>query len=217
MVSWSLYHYETIPFIQHNILCCKVYFDINITTPAFFRLVLTCWILLPLLLFFKLIYFNWRLITLQSEKAMAPHSSTLAGKIPWTEDPGRLQSRGLRRVRHNWATSLSLFTFMHWRGKWQPTPVFLPGESQGLQSLVAAIYGVAQSQTRLKQLSSSSTLQYCSGFCHTLTWISHGCTWVPHPEPTFLPIPSLRVIPVHQPWAPSPMQWTWAGDLFHIW
>ena len=67
---------------------------------------------------------------------MAPHSSTLAGKIPWTEDPGRLQSIGLRRVGHNWGTSLSLFTFMHWRGKWQPTPVFLPGESQGLQSLV---------------------------------------------------------------------------------
>ena len=66
-----------------------------------------------------------------SEKAMAPHSSTLAWKIPWTEEPGRLQSMGPRRVGHDWATSLSLFTFMHWRSKWQPTPVFLPGESQG--------------------------------------------------------------------------------------
>ena len=65
------------------------------------------------------------------EKAMAPHSSTLAWKIPWTEEPGRLQSMGSRRVRHDWATSLSLFTVMHWRRKWQPTPVFLPGESQG--------------------------------------------------------------------------------------
>ena len=71
-----------------------------------------------------------------SEKAMAPHSSPLAWKIPWTEEPGRLQSRGLRRVRHNWATSLSLFTFMCWRRKWQPTPVSLPGESQGQGSLV---------------------------------------------------------------------------------
>ena len=43
---------------------------------------------------------------------------------------------GSRRVRHNWATSLSLFTFMHWRRKWQPTPVFLPRESQGWESLV---------------------------------------------------------------------------------
>ena len=67
---------------------------------------------------------------------MAPHSSTLAWKIPWTEEPGRLQSMGSLRVGHDWVTSLSLFTFMHWRRKWQPTPVFLPGESQGRGSLV---------------------------------------------------------------------------------
>ena len=71
-----------------------------------------------------------------SEKAMAPHSSTLAWKIPWTEEPGRLHSMGLLRVGHDWATSLLLFTFMHWRRKWQPTPVFLPGESQERGSLV---------------------------------------------------------------------------------
>ena len=46
---------------------------------------------------------------------------------------------------------------MHWRRKWQPTPVFLPGESQGWGSLVAAAYGVTQSRTRLKRLSSSSS------------------------------------------------------------
>ena len=63
--------------------------------------------------------------------AMAPHSSTLAWKTPWTEEPGGLQSMGSRRVGHDWGTSLSLFTFMHWRRKWQPTAVFLPGESQG--------------------------------------------------------------------------------------
>ena len=67
---------------------------------------------------------------------MAPHSSTLAWKIAWTEEPGRLQSMGSWRVRHDWATALSLFTFMHWRRKWQPTPEFLPGESQGRESLV---------------------------------------------------------------------------------
>ena len=54
------------------------------------------------------------------EKAMAPHSSTLAWKIPWMEEPGGLQSMGSPRVGHDWATSLSLFTFMHWRRKWQP-------------------------------------------------------------------------------------------------
>ena len=90
------------------------------------------------------------------EKAMAPHSSTLAWKIPWTEEPGRLQSMGSLRVRHDWATSLSLFTLMLWRRKWQPTPVFLPGESQGRGAWWPAIYGVAQSRTRLKGLSSSN-------------------------------------------------------------
>ena len=66
-----------------------------------------------------------------SEKAMAPHSSTLAWKIPWAEEPEGLQSMGSLRVGHDCVTSLSFFTFMHWRRKWQPTPVFLPGESQG--------------------------------------------------------------------------------------
>ena len=83
---------------------------------------------------------------------MAPHSSTLAWEIPWMEEPGRLQSMGSLRVRHDWATSLSLFTFMHWRRKWQPTPVFLPGESQGQGAWWAAIYGVTQSWTRLRNV-----------------------------------------------------------------
>ena len=92
-----------------------------------------------------------------SEEAMAPHSSTLTQKIPWTEEPGRLQSTGSWRVGRDWTTALSLFTFMHWRRKWQPTPVFLPGESQGQGACWAAVYGVAQSQTWLKRLSSSSS------------------------------------------------------------
>ena len=79
---------------------------------------------------------------------MAPHSSTLAWKIPWTEEPGRLQSMGSRRVGHDWATSLSLFPFMHCRRTWQPTPVFLPGESQGRGSLVGRrLWGRTESDT----------------------------------------------------------------------
>ena len=66
---------------------------------------------------------------------MATHSNTLAWKIPWMEEPGGVQSMGSLRVRYDWATSLSFFTFMHWRRKWQPTPVFLPGESQGWDTL----------------------------------------------------------------------------------
>ena len=84
----------------------------------------------------------------QTEKAMAPHSSTLAWKIPWTGEPGGLQSMGSLRVRHDWTTSLSLFTFMHWRRKWQPTPVFFPGESQGWGSLVGChLWGRRESNT----------------------------------------------------------------------
>ena len=130
----------------------------------------------------------------------------------WSEERGGPQSMGSLRVQHDWATSLSLFTFMHWGRQWQPTPVFLPGESQGLRSLAgledciflricpflpgypfychtvvhngegngnplqcsclenprdggawwAAVYGVAQSRTRLKRLSSSSSSSSCS-------------------------------------------------------
>ena len=77
---------------------------------------------------------------------MAPHSSTPAWKIPWTEEPVRLQPMGSRRVLPDCATSLSLFTFMHWRRKWQPTPVFLPGESQGWGGLVGChLWGRAES------------------------------------------------------------------------
>ena len=89
---------------------------------------------------------------------MAPHSSTLAWKILRMEEPGRLQSMGSLRVGHDWATSLSLFTFLHWSRKWQPTPAFLPGESQGLRSLVGCRLWVAQSRTRLKRLGSSSSI-----------------------------------------------------------
>ena len=92
--------------------------------------------------------------TCSSEKAMAPHSSTPAWKIPWMEEPGRLQSMGLLRVGHD--LSDFTFTFLHWRRKWQPTPVFLPGESQGWGALWAVVSGVAQSWTGLKRLSSSS-------------------------------------------------------------
>ena len=100
----------------------------------------------------------WQSLTSSSEKAMAPHSSTLAWKTPWMEEPGRLQSMGSQRVGHDWAISLSLFTCMHWRRKWQPTPVFLLGESQGRGSLVGCRLGVTQSRTRLKWLSSSNLL-----------------------------------------------------------
>ena len=90
------------------------------------------------------------------EKEMATHSSILALRVPGTEEPGRLQSMGWLRVGHDRATSLLLFTFVHRRRKWQPTPVFLPGESQGQGSLVGChLWDRTEFDTRLKQLSSS--------------------------------------------------------------
>ena len=116
----------------------------------------TCWncmvgtwkSIIPSMLYRFEMFHSQRSSTNLSEKAMATHSSTLAWKIPWMEEPGGLQSMGSRRVGHNWATSLSLFTFMHWRRKWQPTPVFLPGESQGRRSLVGChLWGRTESDT----------------------------------------------------------------------
>ena len=64
------------------------------------------------------------------------------------EELGRLQSVGWLTVGYDWMTSLSLFTFMHWRRKWQPTPVLLPGESQGRGSLVGGrLWGRTESDT----------------------------------------------------------------------
>ena len=81
-------------------------------------------------------------------KAMAPHSSTLAWKIPRTEEAGGLQSTGSRRVGHDWVTCLSVFTLMHWRRKWQPTPASLPGESQGRGRVVGCcLWGHTESDT----------------------------------------------------------------------
>ena len=98
------------------------------------------------------------------EKAMAPHSSTLAWKIPWTEEPGRLQSLGSRRVEHDCSTPLLLFSFVPWRRKWQPTPGFLPGESQGQRSLVGCrLWGHTASDTteatRQQQQQKAANLQ----------------------------------------------------------
>ena len=84
------------------------------------------------------------------EKAMAAHSSTLAWQIPWTEEPGRLHSMGWLRLdtTERLHFHFSLFTFMHWRRKWQPTPVFLPRESQGRGCLVdCSLWGCTESDT----------------------------------------------------------------------
>ena len=113
-------------------------------------------------LFVSLVVWEWQISFLELlvdslGEGSGTHSSTLAWKIPWMEEPGGPQSMGLLRVGHDWATSISLFTFMHWRRKWQPTPVFLPGESQGRGSLVGCrLWGRTESDTT-EWLSSGSS------------------------------------------------------------
>ena len=83
----------------------------------------------------------WMCLAQDAEKAMAPHSSTLAWKIPWMEEPGRLQSMGSRRIGHDFTFHFSLSCV-------EPTPVFLPGESQGRGSLVGCcVWGHTESDT----------------------------------------------------------------------
>ena len=89
-----------------------------------------------------------KLIQLDQRRQWQPTPVLLPGKIPWTEEPGRLQSMGSIWVGHDWVTSLSLFTFLHWRRKWQYAPVFLPGEAQGWESLVSfRLWGRTESDT----------------------------------------------------------------------
>ena len=89
------------------------------------------------------------------EKAMAPHSSTLAWKIPWTEEPGKLQSMGSLGVRHDWATSLSLSCLGEGNGN--PLQCSCLENPRDGGAWWAAVSGVAQNRTRLKRLSSSSS------------------------------------------------------------
>ena len=89
------------------------------------------------------------------EKAMATHSSTLAWKLPWMEEPGRLQSMGLLRVRHDWVASLSLSC--SGEGNGNPLQCSCLENPRDGGSWWAAVYGVTQSRTRLKWFSSSSS------------------------------------------------------------
>ena len=87
---------------------------------------------------------------------MAPHSSTLAWKIPWTEEPGGLQSMRSLRVGHDWATSLHFSLSCIGEGNGNPLQCSCLENPRDGGAWWAAIYGVAQSWTRLKWLSSSS-------------------------------------------------------------
>ena len=147
---------------------------------------------------------------------MAPHSSTLAWKIPWTEEPGGLQSRGSLRVGHDWATSLWLSLSCIGEGNGNPFQCSCLENPRDGGAWWAAIYGAAQSWTRLKQLSSSSSSSSKEGLMPTLTMpaiVNDGvefcpwCDWLPsafslhqatEPVPALLLFSSAPSHPAHE-------------------
>ena len=148
---------------------------------------------------------------------MAPHSSTLAWQIPWREEPGGLKSMGSLGVGHDWATSLSLFTFMHWRRKWQPLQCFCLENPRDGGAWWAAVYGVAQSWTRLKRLSSSSSSK------DTVKAVGSGYSWSlltacgpSHIKWLWQIFPPWRKLLVGQPCWRRGMADTWKGCCLHL-
>ena len=136
---------------------------------------------------------------------MATHSSTLAWKIPWMREPGRLQSMASWRVRHDWVTSLSLFTCMHWRRKWHPLQCSCLENPRTKGAWWAAIYGVAQNWTWLMRLSSSSSSRALG--CEA------GGAGAGHTRQIRVEILSRRLFrPVVATWGPQSL-----GKLWHSW
>ena len=113
----------------------------------------------------------WASLLAQLEKAMAPHCSTLAWEIPWVVEAGGLQSMGSWRVGHDWATSLSLFTFTHLEENGSPLQCSCLENPRNRGTWWAFVYGVTQSQTRLKQLSSNSCRKVSEPEFQILPWV----------------------------------------------
>ena len=105
---------------------------------------------------------------------MAPHSSTLAWKTPWAEEPGRLQSMGSLRVEHDWAISLSRVG----EGNGNPLQCSCLENPRDGGAWWAAVYGVAQSRTGLTQLSSSSNSPVCVRVCMHVCVYARVCVHV---------------------------------------
>ena len=124
-------------------------------------------------------YWRRRWHPLQCSCLENPMDEDLVGCSPWSQ-----------RVRHDWATSLSLFTFMHWGRKWQPTPVLLPGDSQGWGRTASGTTGVTWQQ-QCRWHPDNNTEKGC--VCISLLKESHSR----HQSPVFLP--SLPAKPITLP------------------
>ena len=153
------------------------------------------------------------------ERTWQPTPVFLPGESPWTEGPGMLQSMGCKESDTTEWLSTSIFCCYYQWDCFNFSFVFFIANIYkynyflyiNILSCTLFFFSFIFISWRL------ITLQYCSGFCHTLTWISHGFTSIPHPHPpSHLP---LYPIPLGLPSAPGPstclMYPTWADDLFH--
>ena len=120
---------------------CNFYLKQSVCHTFIVTLKYSCIITIGTMFYVPFICTQWEFCVLSHLILTAPHSSTLAWQIPWVEEPGRLQSMGSLRVGHDWVTSLSLFTFMHWSRRWQTHSSVLAwripgmGEPGGLLSM----------------------------------------------------------------------------------
>ena len=123
-------------------------------------MILVFWILsfkpifsLSTFIFIKRLLSSFPLSAKRVKKEMTTHFSSLSWRILWIEETGRLLFIRSHRVGHNWSD----LTCMHWRRKWQPTKYSCLENPRDGGAWWGAVYGVTQSQTRLKWLSSSSS------------------------------------------------------------
>ena len=169
------------------------------------------------------------------EKEMATHSSVLAWRIPEMAEPGGLPSIGSHRVGHDWSdlaaalclnqTSVRLLCYLQVADS-GPHPLTSFSLSGVEHTPFPAFYFYFFSHYTCRVyffiffISFYLTLQYCIGFAiyqnESATGI-HVFSILNPPSSSSLPIPSLWVIPVHQPQASCIVHWTWTGDSFHIW
>ena len=136
------------------------------------------------------------------EKAMAPHSSTLAWKITWMEEPGRLQSMGSLWVGHDWTTSIDFSLLCIGEGNGNPLQCSCLENPRDRGAWWAAVYGVTQSQTQLKWLSNIANAFLLQTFCISCCLL----LLLPWPPPAHsLNSAQISPPPGSLPWTPHPL------------